>query len=170
MFGSRRSSRAEPEPGLVGVAADHGHRHLVELAHDELGGRGQLVGDGEDRRLERVAVGVRHAEIGLEGAEPGDADRHVDETLPPGPAEGVGDDHRDVDALLGPDAVREGPRRGVGVLWQEARPARPTFDWSTPALAQIWPWCVSVMRMPRSMRTTRRDSRRMTSISRGSFF
>src|SRR5215813_4771681 len=43
--------------------ADDGHRDAVELAHHELGGTRELVGDREDRRGERAARGVGLAEI-----------------------------------------------------------------------------------------------------------
>ena len=46
--------------------------------------------------------------------------------------------------------------------------AGPTFDASTPPLAQTKPCSVSVMITPRAIRTTRRASRRTTSIWRGS--
>src|SRR5436190_386584 len=46
---------------------------------------------------------------------------------------------------------------------------RGAFDASTPALAQMNPWRVSAMMMPRSMRTIRLDSRRTTSTTAGSF-
>ena len=44
----------------------------------------------------------------------------------------------------------------------------PLFDSSTPALAQTQPGPVSTIRWPRSMRTMRVVSRRMTSTTRGS--
>ena len=46
--------------------------------------------------------------------------------------------------------------------------AGPTFDASMPPLAQMKPCSVSVIRTPCSIRTTRRASRRTTSIWRGS--
>ena len=44
----------------------------------------------------------------------------------------------------------------------------PTFDASTPPFAQMKPCGVSVINTPRSIRTTRRASRRTTSICRAS--
>ena len=48
-------------------------------------------------------------------------------------------------------------------------PVFSTFDASTPALAQMKPWCVSQIITPCSMRTMRFDSRSTTSIWRASF-
>ena len=56
--GAARAVAARPvEP------ADDGHRHPVELAHDRLGGAGQLVGQGQDGGLEHVAGRIALAEI-----------------------------------------------------------------------------------------------------------
>src|SRR5262245_16585406 len=82
--------------GLVAIAANHGPGDLVELAHHEPGGARDLVGHREDRRLERVAVPVRHAEEGLQWPESRHSDGDVDEAFPPRAAERVGDDHADL--------------------------------------------------------------------------
>ena len=69
-------------------------------------------------------------------------------------------------------AVADRPRRRVRVPRQErhdaSRSSGPTFDASTPPFAQTKPCGVSVIRTPCSIRTTRRASRRTTSIWRGS--
>src|SRR5439155_18364557 len=61
--------------------------NAVELAHDGLGGGGELVGDGEDRGLQRPARGIALAEIAAQRREAGPAGGDVDESLAPRPAE-----------------------------------------------------------------------------------
>src|SRR6185503_4499921 len=79
--------------GLPVQPADDGHRDAVELAHHRLGRAGQLVGHGQDGCLQDEARGIQLAEIAADGLKASETDRHVDEALPPRPAEGVGDDH-----------------------------------------------------------------------------
>ncbi len=76
----------------VGAAADHGEGAAAELPLGELGGAGQLVGDGWGGHEEVVAVVVAPAGEVLEDAEPGGADGDVGLALAPRPARGVGDD------------------------------------------------------------------------------
>jgi len=54
--------------GRQGEAAHDGGGHAIELAHHRLGGRGQLVGPGQDRRLQRPTRGIALAEVALERA------------------------------------------------------------------------------------------------------
>ena len=109
---------AAPSPcGLE--APDHGSRHAVRLAHDELRRPGQLVRDGDLGGLELVAGGVAPAAQVEERGDPGDADRDVGGALPPGPAEGVADDHGDGAAGQLGQPVAERAGRGVGIDRQQ---------------------------------------------------
>src|SRR5438067_388477 len=91
----------------------------VELAHHGLGGGGQLVGDGEDRRLQRPPGRIALAEIAAQRCKAGDPDGDVDEALAPGPAERVGHDHVHLGPRLGAHGVAERAGRAIGVLGQQ---------------------------------------------------
>src|SRR5436309_816487 len=105
--------------GREGEAAHDGGGHAVELAHHRLGGRGELVGEGENRRLQRPPRRIALAEIALERREAGHADGDVGEALAPWPAKGVGDDDADVAAGGRGESLAQRARRAVGVLGQE---------------------------------------------------
>ena len=109
----------------------------AELAGDQLGERGQLVGDGRRGHRELVAVGVGPAGEVVEGLEPGRPDGEVGLAGAPGPAGRVGDDHGHVAAGLvvhplraGRAPTRPGPRaaarRARGVRWTRPRRRRPS--------------------------------------------
>src|SRR5204862_46115 len=66
------------------------------LSQCELGRRGELVGDGTDRRAHHAAVVVRGAAEVVERSHSRDTDGNVDDADAPRPPERVGDDHRDV--------------------------------------------------------------------------
>ena len=103
-----------------------GDRDAAVLAHDELGRRRRA----RRRRRPRWPTSSRPPASGVpsqvdHGGHPGAPDGHVGDAAPPRPAEGVGDDHADVDAegVLepGPDA----PGRAVRVVGQQrGRPVR----------------------------------------------
>src|SRR5438128_2863489 len=107
----------------VRQAADDGNGNAAELAHHGLGGAGQLVGDGEDGGLQGPARGVGLTEIAEERRQPADTDGDVGETLAPGPSEGIGDHHSDVDAGGEAQALAELSRRTVRILGQQHHPA-----------------------------------------------
>ena len=90
--GGRTSSRdgALAEPRRV-EAADDRDRHARRLAHHQLGGGGDLVGDRHLGDLELAAERVVGAAEVDDGGEAGDADGDVGESLAPRAAEGVGD-------------------------------------------------------------------------------
>ena len=96
-------------------AAHDGDRDAVELAEDELRRSGDLVGEGDARRVELVARGILLAVEDAERLDAGGADRDVGRARAPRPAERVGDD--DADGLAGALAqLVAQPRRGrVGV-------------------------------------------------------
>src|SRR5919106_647491 len=73
------------------------------LSHHHLRGAGELVSYADPRGREIASLGVAGSPIVDEGFEPGDADRDVRLTNPPGPAEGVADDDR----ALNPQEVLE---------------------------------------------------------------
>ena len=66
--GMRTSARTEPSPGGGDGAPDERDRPSGGLAEDELGGRGDLVGDGADGGGHDAPVGVRRAAQVLERA------------------------------------------------------------------------------------------------------
>src|SRR5918997_1973190 len=84
---------------------------------------------------------------------------------------------KESETITGPSTPRRSSRTApsLAALLSGSRGRRQTvsspgtFEASTPALAQTKPWRVSEMTTPRSMRTTRRLSRKTTSIWRGSF-
>ena len=84
----------------------------------------ELVGQRHEGHVQVVAVRVPPARVVLDDADAGRADGHVGLPGPPGPAEGVGDDHADVDpgALAEPGAQPGGA--GVRVDGQQQHLAR----------------------------------------------
>src|SRR5215813_4979536 len=99
--------------------ADDDHGNAVEFAHDGLGRRGQLIGDGEDGRLQHMAGGVLLAQVALERLEPGHPDGDIREPLAPGPPEGVRDDDAEIVAGQGAQPIAQAPRGAVRVLGKE---------------------------------------------------
>jgi hypothetical protein len=104
---------------VAGEAAHDGDRTVVELALDEVGGCRELVGDGDDRHLQRAAERVHPPGVVVEHGHPGCADGDVSHAQSPRPAHGVRDDHRDVRPRGRPERGTDAPRRGVGVLRQQ---------------------------------------------------
>ena len=124
-WGGRTSWRTEPSPNHDGVEAAHDrHGNARRLAHHELGGRRDLVGDRDlgdhERAPERVG---RVAQVDDRG-DAAHTDRDVGETLAPRPAERVGHDRR---ATSTPDPgaqrVADVLGRAVGVDRQQRGPA-----------------------------------------------
>ncbi len=95
------------------------HRQPGGLALDQVPGGGQLVGGGDHRRAERVAVRVGAAAQVVQDAYAGRADRHVRQPGAPGPPEGVGDEDAHVHAEQLPQSGAQGGGRGVRVLGQQ---------------------------------------------------
>ena len=161
---------ASPRGGLR--AADERRRPAGRLAEGELGGRGDLVGHGPDRRAHDPAVGVGLTAQVVERADPGHADRDVDDPPAPRPTERVRHDDRQVDRrAVSRTAARIRPADASGSTGSRVTiepVAGPTLLASIPPLAQTNPWAVSVMITPFAIRTTRRASRRTTSTWRGS--
>ena len=113
---------------------------------------------------------VVQAPVIRNGVHAGDADGDVRYAVPPGPAEGVRDDHGGLDTKVFGEASRSLAAEASGSTGSRQTVSSPgTFEASTPALAQTKPWWVSEITMPRSMRTMRRLSLKTTSIWRGSF-
>ena len=73
-------------------------------------------------RLQRPSPGVRLAAQVEERLHARDADGDVGRPLPPGAAEGVGDDHRGRDAEAGGERVAEAARRRVRVAREQHHP------------------------------------------------
>src|SRR5437867_1680317 len=100
-------------------AADDDDGNAIELAHDGLGGGRELVGHGQDGRLEHVAGGILLAEIALDRLDARHADGDVGQALAPGTSEGVGDDDAEIVAGESAERFPELAGRAVGVLGQE---------------------------------------------------
>ncbi len=83
-----------PVAGDVGAAHQH-ERRAVGLPAGEVGRAGELVGDRDQRDLERAALEVTGPALVAERPDAGGAERHVGLAHPPGTAERVGDDHPD---------------------------------------------------------------------------
>ena len=93
-------------------------------------------------------------------AQSGRAERDVGDSLAPHAAEGVGDEHGDVDVRCAGDLGAQSPRRSVGVVRAAGRRCRRRrWRGRRPALALTKPWRVSVMRSVPRRRRTRTDSR-----------
>src|SRR5215831_501393 len=99
--------------------ADDSYGNAVELAHDGFSRRGQLIGDGENGRLQHVAGGVLLAQVAFERLEPGYPDGDVREPLAPWPSEGVRDDDAEIVASQGAQPIAQTPRGAVRVLGKE---------------------------------------------------
>ena len=94
-------------------------RDAVGLAHDELGGAGDFVGDRDDRRFQLHAERVLLAPVIAHGFDACDPERDVRLPDTPRAAEGVRDDHADV-----PSQSRAQPLgRAVGVERQQREAA-----------------------------------------------
>ncbi len=104
-------------PRTIATGTDGG------LAHDELGGGRHLVGHAHLGRHEVASHGVRGAPQVHDRGQAGTADGDVDDTLAPGPAEGVGHHDRHLAARRGAQTVADAPGRAIGVLGEQRRPA-----------------------------------------------
>src|SRR6266481_8614614 len=87
------------EAGFVAVSANEHNRRAFGLFHEEAGGGGELIGNGEDRGGERLSVAIAGAAEIEEYGHTRCANGHIGQTQTPGPAEGVTDD--DGDAFAG---------------------------------------------------------------------
>jgi hypothetical protein len=83
---------------LPGQAADEDERGPAGLGAHQVGGAGDLVGDGRLGHLERRAVEVVAAALVAQGGGAGHPERHVGLPEPPRTTEGVGHDDADLDA------------------------------------------------------------------------
>src|SRR5688572_19884869 len=70
-------------------ARDNRRGHTIGLAHHELRGSRELVGDRDGGADEPLTVGIGAAAIIGDRNEPGDTDRHVHLPFTPGAPEGV---------------------------------------------------------------------------------
>ena len=114
------SARTSPRRSHSARHAAHDRdRDARRLAHDQLGGGGELVDHRDLGDLHLAAVGVGRAAQVEDGADARAADGDVGEPAPPGATEGVAHDHGDVDAGLRLEAVADAPGRAIGVLGQQ---------------------------------------------------
>ena len=119
----RTMSVAARSSALHRGASDDRCADPVGLAHHELGGPRELIGDADPRGHHDPALRVLGSDVVDEREETGDPDRDVGLAEPPRAPERVGDDHGDVH----PGEVLE-PRpdpacRGVGIDREGARSA-----------------------------------------------
>src|ERR1700704_3311921 len=84
---------------LVAVAPDEDGGKAFGFAHEQAGGCGELVGNGEHRGGQGLSVAVARAPQIVEDGDAERADGYIGESEPPGAAEGIADD--DGDALSG---------------------------------------------------------------------
>ena len=153
------ADRAVAEPCGID-AADDGDRDAAGLAHDQLGGRRQLVGHGHLGDLQDAAERVGGAAQVDDGGDAGAADGDVGEPLRQA--------RPNVSETITPTSTPARARRPSRMRRAERsesmgrRAAKPcsTFERSTPVLAHTKPWLVSVM-----MRSPRRRSTRTASCS-----
>src|SRR6266849_1913995 len=87
------------EARLVAVSANQHDRRAFGLFHEEAGGGGELIGNGEYRCGERLSVAIARAAKIDEYGHTRRANSHIGQAQTPGPAEGVTDD--DGDAFAG---------------------------------------------------------------------
>ena len=123
VLGVGAQERPGPGPILGGDVAprsadEHGRLHRV-LGPCQVGGGGELVGDGDPGGLQLPSAGVGEPAPVLEAAQPGAADRDVDLAVAPGASEGVGDQHGGGDAEPSAEARPQSPGRSVGVDRQQ---------------------------------------------------
>ena len=160
--------RGGAQPGL-GHPPHDGDRDATVLAHDELGRRGQLVGDADLGGDELAAARIERAPQVDDGGHAGAADGHVGDAAPPGPAEGVGDDDphaRRRARCRRPARIRRAERSGSS--GSSAAVPSATLERSTPALAQTKPCRVSLItRSPRRRRTRTDSWRHQRQLGRG---
>src|SRR5207247_1941231 len=97
----------EPE-----AANDRG-RNASDLAHDELGRAGDLVGDCDLRRPELVACRILFAAQVEQRGYSRDSERDVGRALSPGAAERVADDHPELATGARTETVAEETSRAV---------------------------------------------------------
>ncbi len=108
----------------VGQAAYDRDRDAGRLLLDQVGGRGDLVGDGSHRDLEQVPERVGLAAMVAQRRDPGRADRGVGLAGSPWPAHRVGDDHPEPDACPLADGLAQPLGRAIRVDGQQDQGAR----------------------------------------------
>ena len=118
--------RAQP---LRRHAAHDGHRDAAVLAHHQLRGRGQLVGDTDLGGDELTATGVGRALEIDDGGHAGAADGHIGDAAPPRPPERVGHDDPQLDAR-GRAAGRHGSAGPSGPSPRGATPPSRPPRWT----------------------------------------
>ena len=109
----------EPSPGWRRRTSHEGSRPASRLPEHELGGRGDLVGDGAHGRGHEPAVGVACAAQVLERPEARNADRQVGDPEAPRAPQAVRDDDARGCPEAGPEPVPDPARGRVGVLGKQ---------------------------------------------------
>src|ERR1700693_2689689 len=80
---------------VVAISANEHNRRAFGLCHEEVGGSGELIGNGEDRCGERLSVAIAGAAKIDENGHTRRANGHIGQTQAPGAAKGVTDDDGD---------------------------------------------------------------------------
>ena len=145
--------------------AHHRDRDAGELALHQIGGGGDLVGDGHLGDEEFVAVRVVGARVAVQHRQPGGADRGVGLPVAPGPPHGVGDDDADRDAEPLAQPVRSAAALPSGSTGSRASSPASTLDPSTPAAACTRPSVFSVISV-RPLRASTRTASSSMSLRR----
>ena len=112
--------RARRGPVVVQLQPPHhGDRHRGQLALHQIGGRGDLVGDGDLGDDQFVAVPIVFARVAVQHRQPGRADRDVGLTGAPGAAHGVGDHHTHAHPESLTQLLHQPSRTAVGIDGQQ---------------------------------------------------
>src|SRR6266852_5083373 len=112
--------------GLVAIATNENNGRAFRLAHQKTGSGSKFVGDGEDRRGERLSLAILGASQIEEHGNAGSADGDICQAEAPGAAKGVADD--DGEAFAGSLAERGDKLFGgtIGIAGEQSHDAAAT--------------------------------------------
>src|SRR6266567_4416184 len=111
---------------FVAIATNENNGRAFRLAHQEAGCRSQLIGDGEDRRGERLSLAILRASQIEKHGNAGSADGDICQAEAPGAAKSVADD--DGEAFAGSLAERGDKLFGgtIGLAGEQSHDAAAT--------------------------------------------
>src|SRR5207245_4191249 len=111
---------------LVAIATNENNGRAFRLAHQKTGSGSELIGDGEDRRGERLSLAILRASQIEEHGNAGSADGDICQAEAPGAAKGVADD--DGEAFAGSLAERGDKLFGgtIGIAGEQSHNAAAT--------------------------------------------
>src|SRR5207253_6833982 len=105
--------------GLVAIAADEDDGAAFGFAHEETGGSGKFIGDGENCGRKKLAIVIARAAQVMEDWHAGCADGNVCQAQAPGAAKRVADDDGNVFARSLTKSGSEFFRRLIGISRKE---------------------------------------------------